>query len=891
MAQSLGEAVFDLKLEDSAFQAGLQKANNNIRTFTDSTGRLRDEFGRFIPQQKAAAAGLEQFGNNVNASGAGMKGLVGQLASLGLQLGVAAAAAKAFNLAQEAEKASQAVKTLGVNAVQLNSSLKLVSAELRGQASTLELTQAAYDVASAGFNKAADATQILKAAAQGAKGGFSDINTVADAATSVLNAYGKSAGEASKIIDGFITTQNDGKIVVDQYAQQIGKVAPIAAAAGVSIEELNAAVSAATAQGVPVEATFAGLRQTLASILKPTKEAGDLAEALGINFNASALKAKGLGQFLTEVSQKTKGSAEANAVLFGSVEALTAVQPLLNDQLAKYNQFLTNQQNNAGAAASAAAITSDTISSGVQAIGNALSNLVTSTSFSGLGSTLAGLADFINNISLNPVEQQIVGVNQAVTLLEQQITEQKEFGLDTTNAENRLEDLRKRAEQLKGILGEQTRVEELKQQAIELSKQAEQLERAGLKAEGLKAQIGAIGNEIAALQGQNISFNLPNGNQVVGQVLGPLKQLSAEARAAQLELEKLQTQRAVITPGVDTTQLDQQIQQAKQRVDATQARIRVAAETQAVDVQIQRIQAELAKPLAVRLDPAQAKQFEEELQRLKERKQILEQSTQAQTASTQQQITATQGQTAALGEQLNVQALLNAEKKKEAEDVKTASQLLDEELTKRKEGQEAAKASTTAQQTLNREVLNTTANTQAAAAGAQALKQELQGAATAKQSLSQQFDAQVKVALEGSEVFRTMNGYLQTIAANSSKPTPVNVTVTAPPQEVAPAAPAINVAAEIDNSTVLNNLKNFMQTVAANSSKPTPVNVTVTAPEQAAAPIINVAAEIDNSVALRNVNNYLQTIATNSSKPVQVTVKGGDSYQPRYYSSNSPARA
>ena len=852
MAQSLGEAVFDLKLEDSAFQAGLQRANNNIRTFTDSTGRLRDEFGRFIPQSKQAAQGLQEFGQNVTGSSAGMKGLVGQLASLGLQIGVAATAAKAFSLAQEAEKASQAVRTLGVNAVQLNSNLKLVSAELRGQASTLELTQAAYDVASAGFSKAADATQILKAAAQGAKGGFSDINTVADAATSVLNAYGKSAGEASKIIDGFITTQNDGKIVVDQYAQQVGKVAPIAAAAGVSIEELNAAVSAATAQGVPVEATFAGLRQTLASILKPTKEASDLAAALGINFNASGLKAKGLGQFLQEVAAKTKGSAEANAVLFGSVEALTAVQPLLNDQLVKYNQFLGNQQNSAGAAAKAAAITADTISSGIQAIGNAFSNLATSSSFSGLGSTLTGIADIINNISLNPVEQQIVGVNQAVTLLEQQIREQKEYNLDTTQAEKRLAELQKRAERLKQVLGEQTRVEELKTAAIELEKQAQQLERAGINAASVRAEIGSIGLELAAITGKDYQFNLPSGTQVVGELRGALQQLGADLKTAQDELNQLTLQKSLTAPGIDTTQLDQQIQQAKVKAEQSEIRFKIAADTQAIDNQIQQIQAVLSRTaigstligdLGGTAGSRQA--LEDELNILRQRREILQQSAQISagaTNATQQQTAATTQQTAATGELLNVQALIGAEKKKELQDVQTAGQLLDQELEKRREGEQVAKASTSSQVALNKEIAAGAVNTQAAVAGAQALKQELQGAAAAKQSLAQQFEAQVKVALDGSEVFRSMNSYLQTIAANSTKPTPVNVTVTAPPQDPAP-------------------------------------------------PVISVTAEIDNSQVLRNVSGYLQTIATNSAKPVQVTVKGGESYQPRYYSSNAPLSA
>lgn len=849
MAQSLGEAVFDLKLEDKAFQAGLQRANNNIRTFSDSTGRLRDEFGRFIPQTKQAAQGLQEFGQNVTSSGSGMKGLVGQLASLGLQIGVAATAVKAFSLAQEAEKASQAVKTLGVNAVQLNSSLKLVSAELRGQASTLELTAAAYDVASAGFSNAADATQILKAAAQGAKGGFSDINTVADAATSVLNAYGKSASEASKIIDGFITTQNDGKIVVDQYAQQIGKVAPIAAAAGVGIEELNAAVSAATAQGVPVESTFSGLRQTLASILKPTKEASDLAAALGINFSASGLKAKGLGQFLQEVAAKTKGSAEANAVLFGSVEALAAVQPLLNDQLVKYNQFLGNQQNAAGAAAKAAAITADTISSGIQAIGNAFTNLATSSSFSGLGSTLTGIADIINNISLTPVEQQIVGVNQAVTLLEQQIREQKEYNLDTTQAEKRLAELQKRAERLKQVLGEQTRVEELKQEAIELEKQAQQLENAGLNAASVRAEIGSIGLELAAITGRDYQFNLPTGTQVTGELRGALKQLGDDFKTAQDELNQLTLQKSLTVPGVDTSQLDQQIQAAKVRAEQAEIRFKIAADTQSVETEIQRIEAVLGRIGATAIGDVvggsgSRQALEDELSILQQRRELLQQSAQIaadSTTTTQQQTAATTEQTTALGEQLNVQALLGAEKKKELQDVQTAGQLLDQELEKRREGEQVAKASTSSQVALNKEIAAGAVNTQAAVAGAQALKQELQGAATAKQSLAQQFDAQVKVVLDGSEVFRSMNSYLQTIAANSTNPTPVNVTVTAPPQEPAP-------------------------------------------------PVISVTAEIDNSQVLRNVSGYLQTIATNSAKPVQVTVKGGEGYQPRYYSSNAPLR-
>ena len=182
-------------------------------------------------------------------------------------IGLADATRRFFKGFAEADKARAAVRSLGVDAEVLEKKLLTVSSSLGGLVGQTELTAAAYDVASAGFTDAGEAAEILEASAKGAVGGLSDLNTVADAATSVLNAYGLSSDKAGKLVDGFIQTQNDGKIVVAQYAAQIGRVAPIAAAAGVGIEELNAAISSVTATGVPVESTFAGLRQAVASVI------------------------------------------------------------------------------------------------------------------------------------------------------------------------------------------------------------------------------------------------------------------------------------------------------------------------------------------------------------------------------------------------------------------------------------------------------------------------------------------------------------------------------------------------------------------------------------------------------------------------------------------------
>ena len=290
-------------------------------------------------------------------------------------LTLAETARRFFRGFAEADNAAAAVRTLGVDSAQLQKKLLGVTAELKGQVGQTELLAASYDVASAGFNDAASAADILKAASLGAKGGLSDLNTVADATTSVLNAYGLSSDKAAKLVDGFIQTQNDGKIVVAQYAKQIGRVAPIAAAAGVGIDELNAAISTVTAQGVPIESTFAGLRQVIASVIKPTDEASKAAKALGIDFSSAAIKSKGFGGFLEEVVEKTGGSEVALTKLFGSVEAIAAVLPLTNDGLVSFNQNLDNQADSAGAARDAANQLGGTITSQLDAIFNNVGTL------------------------------------------------------------------------------------------------------------------------------------------------------------------------------------------------------------------------------------------------------------------------------------------------------------------------------------------------------------------------------------------------------------------------------------------------------------------------------------------------------------------------------------
>ena len=342
----------------------LSKAAKGAQGSLDSAARSAKGAGAASAFFGKAAKGATP---GVAALGTAIKAALGPIAVLTTAAG---ALTSAFSTLAQQDFAEAKVRSLGVDSDELTKRLSGVSRELAGQASVVELTGAAYDVASAGFTNAADAANILKAASQGATGGFSDINTVGDATTSVLNAYGLEADKAAKLVDGFIQTQNDGKIVIGQYAANIAKVAPVAAALGVPLEEVNAAVAQITAGGQGAEVTFTALKTAFAQVA--AGKVGEEFKKFGIEINASTLKSEGLAGTLEKIK---KSGADAGTIIkaFGT-EAGPSILALLNDT-EKYNKLLENQKNSQGAAAAAAFEASDTINGALKRLQTAFTNI------------------------------------------------------------------------------------------------------------------------------------------------------------------------------------------------------------------------------------------------------------------------------------------------------------------------------------------------------------------------------------------------------------------------------------------------------------------------------------------------------------------------------------
>lgn len=333
-------------------QADLEKAIGSVEVpikptipegaYRDAMGKLRDAKGRFIKEgEEAGSAYGDGFGNALNRALDGIFQGIGQEITQITLAALQQATQVLIGLGQAGLDASDrlnsgiaAVNSLGADGAETAAALGQLSEDLGGLASTNDLVAASYDVLSsktetlaAGLTDAEVATNILGAATKGAKGGFSDTATVADALTSVLNSYRLSATEAEAVTAKIIATQNAGKITAGEYAAQIGRLAPTAAQAGVSLDELNGFIATATSQGVPVESTFAGIRQALSALLKPSDDAQAILEKVGITNGAAALQSEGLVGVLSRLNQAGLDTPENLTKLLGSVEALTAIAP------------------------------------------------------------------------------------------------------------------------------------------------------------------------------------------------------------------------------------------------------------------------------------------------------------------------------------------------------------------------------------------------------------------------------------------------------------------------------------------------------------------------------------------------------------------------------------
>jgi tape measure domain-containing protein len=137
MAETLGQAVLEVGVDDSRLRAGLQgverqaaaageavsrrftasgreilTANNGLEYFIDANGRARRENGRFVTATERAAAGIDGVGRSAGTAGAKFEGLGGAVRAVGGALATIGAVAIFQDLIRSATEAESITRKL-----------------------------------------------------------------------------------------------------------------------------------------------------------------------------------------------------------------------------------------------------------------------------------------------------------------------------------------------------------------------------------------------------------------------------------------------------------------------------------------------------------------------------------------------------------------------------------------------------------------------------------------------------------------------------------------------------------------------------------------------------------------------------------------------------------
>ena len=123
-----------------------------------------------------------------------------------------------------------------------------------------------YDTVSAGITDAAEASVVLNGAAKLAVGGVTDQKTAITGLTNILKGWGLQASETANISDALFIGAQVGKTTIQELSASIGQVSPLAAAAGVSYQEVVSALSALTLTGKTTAESATGLRGAIENL-------------------------------------------------------------------------------------------------------------------------------------------------------------------------------------------------------------------------------------------------------------------------------------------------------------------------------------------------------------------------------------------------------------------------------------------------------------------------------------------------------------------------------------------------------------------------------------------------------------------------------------------------
>ena len=243
----------------AAAQARLRQATLDN---TIASGNLRDA-------QLAQSAASKEVEANTNA----VHTALGTASTAMVGVGIATAMASGYSVKMAGDFQAQTQVLVSGAGVQQNQIDGVRSSLLKMSVDTGTATK---DLSTAFFNvnsRLGDvnaSTQAVQAAAEIAKAHMADLGTVATALANTMNAYGKSAGNATQVSNVLGVAVERGGMSFQNLASSLSTVLPIASSMGIKLPEVAGALAVMTQQGMSANQATQNLSHTIQHISGPT---------------------------------------------------------------------------------------------------------------------------------------------------------------------------------------------------------------------------------------------------------------------------------------------------------------------------------------------------------------------------------------------------------------------------------------------------------------------------------------------------------------------------------------------------------------------------------------------------------------------------------------------
>lgn len=416
------DSVDDLSSAIGDYEKATGQAANSTGILSEKTTETEKNLDEAAEAARKASDEVEKFGDKSEETGKqseesskksrdGIKELQGVLASAGIAATLNEIKNGFFDCSEAAAQFETSTAMVATIADTSQKSLSSISKEVRtysnetGEAAS-DMAEATYQAISASVNTA-DAAAFAGTATKLAVGGFTSATTAVDVLTTAINAYGLAASDATQLSDYLITTQNLGKTSVDQLAQSVGKVIPLASAYNVQMDNLSSAYAVLTANGIATAESGTYLKSMLNELGDTGSGVSEvLLNSTGKTFAQLMEQGYSLGDVMAMLGNAVDGDSTAFNALWNSTEAGIGALSLFNAGADKYNSVLESMRTSAGATEKAYSTMADTTDKSKQRMENAFNNLKISVGdvlnpaltqvYEGFTNVFAGMSDFVD---------------------------------------------------------------------------------------------------------------------------------------------------------------------------------------------------------------------------------------------------------------------------------------------------------------------------------------------------------------------------------------------------------------------------------------------------------------------------------------------------------------